>query len=217
MKNTNTHATREGWLLAATNELRPYFEKFGYRLPEKIRLSIGFTSTGKKATMPGECWHAELSDDQHYEIIIRIDKADPVEVLGVLVHELVHSLLPPTVKHGKEFRAIAHRIGLEGQMRHTQPAPVLKEHLQALATSLGPLPHAPLNYTGSSDVPRKQRARHLRAECGANGCGYLVQISAKWAKAALPLCPMNPKHGLLICDGLDDSDENDNEITSKHK
>jgi len=196
---------------AATNELSPDFLKLGLNLPEKIRYAIAFTSTGKRGHMAGECWHPESSDDQHFEIIIRADMSDPVGVLGVLVHELIHAVLPPTVKHGKEFRDIAHRIGLDGPMRQTRPTPLLLARLQAIATSLGTLPHARLNFTSASDVPKKQQTRHLKAECGADGCGYAVQISAKWARAALPVCPMNTEHGKLVCDmPCDDVDNSDN-------
>jgi hypothetical protein len=208
MKSTNVYTSRESWLRAATDELRPDFENIGCPLPEKIRFAIAFTSTGKRGHMAGECWHPESSDDQHYEIILRADISDPVEVLGVLVHELVHTLLPATVNHGKGFRALALRIGLEGAMRHTQPTPLLKQRLQAIAANLGELPHAKLNFMGSSDVPKREQTRHLKAECGATGCGYTFQISAKWARAALPICPMNPKHGKLVCDLPDDSDNN---------
>jgi len=203
--SANTHPNRESWLQAAINELRLDFERLGYALPDKIRSAIAFTSTGKRGHMPGEVWHPESSDDQHFEVIIRADIADPVDVLGVLVHELIHTLLPPAVKHGKQFRNIAHRIGLEGQMRHTRPTPILKERLQKLAVSLGALPHAKLNFINGSDVAKKQATRHLKAECDADGCGYRVQISAKWARAALPNCPMNPEHGVLVCDIPDDT------------
>jgi hypothetical protein len=214
MKNTNAHTSRESWLRAATEELRPDFEKLGYRLPEKIRFAIAFTSTGKRGHLAGECWHPESSDDQHYEVIIRADISDPVEVLGVLVHEVVHTLLPSTVKHGKEFKNIAQRIGLEGAMRHTQPTPLLRQRLQAIAANLGPLPHAKLNFKIASDVPKKQQTRHLKAECGATGCGYLIQLSAKWAKAALPICPMNPKHGKLVCVLPDETGEEEDNSQS---
>ncbi len=139
MKNTNTHTTRESWLRAATDELRLYFAKFGYTIPEKIRFAIAFTSRGKKGRTAGECWHSDKSDDRHYEIIIRADIADPVDVLCILVHELVHTLLPESAKHGKEFRDIAHRIGLEGKMLDTIPTPILRERLQSLANNLGTL------------------------------------------------------------------------------
>ena len=205
--HTNTHPNRESWLHAAINELRPDFVKVGHPLPDKIRTAIAFTSTGKRGHMAGECWHPESSDDQHYEIIIRADLFDSIDVLAVLVHELIHTVLPANAKHGKEYRDIAHRIGLEGQMRHTRPTPILKERLEKLASSLGTLPHAKLNFINSSDVPKKQTTRHLKAECSADGCGYRVQISAKWARAALPICPMNPKHGALVCDMPEDADD----------
>jgi hypothetical protein len=63
---------------------------------------------------------------------------------------------------------------------------------------------------GSSDVPKKQSTRLLKAECSA-ACGYGIRITSKWAKVGLPLCPVNPKHGLLVCDIPDHEDE---EITT---
>lgn len=203
--NTNTHPNRESWLHAAINDLRPDFAKVGHPLPDKIRIALAFTSTGKRGHMPGECWHPESSDDQHYEIFIRPDMSDPIDVLAVVAHELIHAVLPVAAKHGKEFRDIAHRIGLEGQMLHTRPTPLFRERLQAIAANLGMLPHAKLNFVSGSDVSKKQTTRHLKAECGTDGCGYRVQISAKWARAALPVCPMNPKHGRLVCDVPDDT------------
>jgi hypothetical protein len=216
--NTNTHTTSESWLRAATDELRPYFAKLGYTLPEKIRFSIAFTSTGKRGNIPGECWHPEASEDGYYKIIIRADTSDPVEILGILVHELVHALLPPIVKHGKEFRKIAVRVGLEGEMRHARPDPILRERLQAIAANLGALPNAKLNYAAISDLPKKQKNRHHKAEC--TSCGYGIRITAKWAKIGLPICPANSKHGVLVCDIADDADSEEvvtNDITQRDK
>ena len=208
MKAVNTHNSRESWLRAATNELRPYFEKLGYTLPERIRFAIAFTSTGKRGHVPGECWHPHASADQHYEIIIRADIADPQEVLGVLVHELVHTMLPPDTKHGKEFRVLAARVGLEGKMRNTRPSPILAERLNDLAANLGPLPHAKLSFAAASDVPKKQGTRMLKAECNA-ACGYTVRLAYKWANAALPVCPIDPQHGTLVCDQLNRNDQSE--------
>ena len=210
MKSPNIHTFRESWLNSATNELRPYFEKLGYILPTKIRFAIAFTSGGKRG-MEGECWHPDTSADQHFEIIIKADKSEPLEVLGILVHELIHSLLPPTVKHGKAFRDIALRVGLEGKMAHAMPAPPLQERLAAVALALGPLPHAALTYSTGSDRPKKSGARYIKAECGAS-CGYSIRLIPKWAKAGLPVCPIDALHGPLICD-LPDEAEDDTIIT----
>jgi hypothetical protein len=201
-RSTNDHSSRESYLRAATNELRPYFAKLGLPLPEKIRFAIAFTSHGKKGRVAGECWHASASDDGHHEIIIRADFADSPEVLGILVHELVHAALPPDAKHGKQFREAALKIGLEGQMRHAIPGPVLRERLNELAATLGPFPHARLNFdrvtlTGleAADKPKKQGTRMLKAECLGSGCGYTVRVAARWISDCGP--PHCPKHGAM--------------------
>jgi len=207
-KGGNMYDTRESWLRAATYEVSPLFEACGFSLPEKIRHAIAFTSTGKRGHIPGECWHPSSSADGHFEIIIRADICNPVDVLCVLVHELCHTLLPPEIKHGKEFKDIAQRIGLEGKMRQATPSSLLRERLNAIAAILGPLPHAKLDFLASSDVPRKQATRLLKAECGAS-CGYTIRIAAKWARAGLPLCPVDADHGILKCD-IPDNDGDDN-------
>ncbi|WGJ13871.1 SprT-like domain-containing protein [Methylocapsa sp. D3K7] len=201
-RTINDHPTRESYLRAATIELRPWFAKLGLTLPEKIRFAVAFTSHGKKGRVAGECWHASASDDGHHEIIIRADFADPAEVLGILVHELVHAALPPDAKHGKEFREAALKIGLEGQMRHALPGAILKERLNELSSSLGPFPHGRLNFDRVTlagevvaDKPKKQGTRMLKAECLGAGCGYTVRVAARWIKdCGAPHCP---KHGSM--------------------
>ena len=201
-RSTNDHNSRESYLRAATNELRPYFAKHGLILPEKIRFAVAFTSHGKKGKVAGECWHAGASDDGHHEIIIRADFDAREEVLGILAHELVHAALPPDAKHGKVFREAALKIGLEEPMRHAMPGAVLKERLNEVASSLGPFPHARLNFdrvtlTGevAADRPKKQGTRMLKAECLGPGCGYTVRVAARWISDCGP--PHCPKHGAM--------------------
>ncbi len=204
MKTENTHTTRESWLRSATDQLRPYFQKFDYTLPEKIRLAIAFPSSGKRGKVIGECWHPVASEDQHFEIIIRADVADPYEVLSVLVQQLIRTLLPPTAKYGKDFKSIARRIGLEGKMREAEPGPILRERLNDLAANLGPLPHGKLNFMGLANAPKKQQARMFKAECPI--CDYLIRLSAKNVMKGLPVCPVDAAHGAFVCD-LPDGDE----------
>ena len=199
----NTHNSRESWLRSATVELRPYFESCGYPVPENIRFAIAFPSTGRRGARIGECWHSSTSEDANFEIIIRADIADPVEVLGVLVHELVHVVLPVDAGHGKLYRDAAIKIGLEGKMRHALPNQLLRPRLVEVAESLGMLPHARLNIDRGrdnrpADQPKKQKARLLKAECGGEGCGYTVRITAKWVDdIGAPLCP---RHGAMGVD-----------------
>jgi hypothetical protein len=200
---SNTYDTREAWLRAAANKLRPYFESCGLMLPERIRYAIAFTSTGRRSKRVGECWAPATSDDASYEIFIRADIAEPVDVLGVLVKELVHTALPAGAGHGKLFRDAALKIGLQGPMRNAQPGVLLKARLVDLAATLGPLPHASLHIDQAPltavavalDRPKKQRARMLKAVCGVDDCGFLVRVAAKPVMEIGP--PHCPKHGAM--------------------
>ena len=199
----NTHDSREAWLRAAADELRPYFNDCGYPLPDKIRYAIAFTSTGRKSKRYGECWHSSASDDSAYEIFIRADLAEPLDVLAILVKELVHTALPAGSGHGKLFKAAAAKIGLQGPLRSARPGVLLKSRLDDVAAALGALPHASLNVTQTPltavsvaiDRPKKQRARMLKAECLGESCGYTVRVAAKWAQDPGP--PHCPKHGAM--------------------
>ena len=63
--------TREAWLNAFVDAARAQFANAGYPLPEKVRVSVGFTSTGKRSKRIGECWDESASADGHFEIFIR--------------------------------------------------------------------------------------------------------------------------------------------------
>ncbi len=203
MKNpigkVNEHDTRESWLRAATNLLRDHFAVSGYPLPENIRFAIAFPSTGRHGSRVGECWHSSTSADGHFEIIIRADLADPIEVLGTLSHELVHTVLPADAGHGKLYRDAAVKIGLEGKLRQAMPNQFLRPMLIKIAETLGPLPHARLNIErgrdnrGPADRPKKQKTRYLKGTCTDANCGYSLRIVAKWIDEIGP--PLCPKHG----------------------
>jgi hypothetical protein len=214
---SNYHDTREAWLRAATNELRPYFASCGLDLPEKVRFAIAFTSTGRKGKRVGECWHFSASGDETYEIFIRTDLAEPIAVLAVLAKELVHTVLPPGAGHGKLFKDAALKIGLQGPMRTATPGVLLQKRLDELAGNLGPLPHAPLDISRQSmasraapiDGRKKQATRYLKAECKDDNCGYTVRVVSKWVNEIGP--PHCPKHGAMSVIGLIKPDDEESE------
>jgi hypothetical protein len=207
---SNTHDTRESWLRTATDELRSYFQRCGYPLPDRIRFAIGFPSTGRKGNRVGECWHSSTSADEHFEIFIRADIDEPPKVLGILVHELIHAVVPVDAKHGKQYRDAAIKIGLQGKMVHALPGELLQKRLNDLAATLGPLPHARLNIErgadnrGPADRGKKQKARMLRAECEIEGCGYVVRVAASHVRNIGP--PHCPRHGPMAVDMPDETD-----------
>ena len=89
-------------------------------------------------------------------------------------------------------------------MVHAMPGILLQKRLDELAASLGPLPHARLNIErgadnrGPADRAKKQRNRHLKAECEAKGCGYIVRVARKQVDDVGP--PHCPKHGAMRVD-----------------
>ena len=197
----NEHDERALWLRAAADMLREDFEASGLSLPANIR--FGFSTKGKGTQKTGECWHSPASADGAYEIFIRADQGDPLDILGILVRELVHVALPVEDSHGKKFKAAATRIGLVGKMRAAIPGRLLQMRLQHLLEDLGPLPHAALDITWSAfDKPKRQVGRMLKATCaGGNDergefreCGYTVRLASKWAKEYGAQCP---KHGVI--------------------
>jgi len=202
-KRQNKHDTRESWLRSATNALRHHFIKCGYEIPGKMRFSIGFTSKGRSGRTLGELWHPATSADGSCELFIRADLEDPADVLSVLVHQLVHSVLPIDAGHGKPFAEAMQRIGLEGKARDAVPAPLLAKMLKDIAESLGPLPHAsraiergPDGKGRPVDRAKPQKNRMAKASCSSPGCEFTIRISPKWiAEVGLPRCP---KHGLAL-------------------
>jgi hypothetical protein len=206
----NEHDTRESWLRAATGELRPHFETCGYPIPDNIRFAIAFPSTGRRGARIGECWHSDASDDGNFEVIIRADIAEPLKVLGVLTHELVHAVLPPDAGHGKLYRDAAMKIGLEGQMRHAIPGQLLTERLAKVAETLGPLPHARLNIErgrdnkGPADRPKKQGTRMLKAACRDDACAFVVRVAATPVRDIGP--PHCPRHGEMLVEWPEDEE-----------
>jgi hypothetical protein len=200
-------------LRAATDELRSYFTAQGYPLPDKIRFAIGFPSTGRKGNRVGECWHSSTSADEHFEIFIRADQHEAGKVLGVLVHELVHAVVPIDAKHGKHYRAAAVKIGLQGKMVHALPGILLQKRLDDLAINLGPLPHARLSIDrgadnrGPADREKKQKSRMLKAECEVDGHGYIVRVAASHVRTdGPPICPKH-KEPMTVDMPEDDSEE----------
>src|SRR3970282_413591 len=121
-----------------------------------------------------------------FEVFISPTLAEPVKVLDVLTHELVHATVGLKAKHGKLFKRCALAVGLEGKMRSTHAGDALVKLLTGHAKTLGHYPHDELEHMTTGE--RKQGTRLLKAECGA--CGYTGRVTRKWLDAAgAPLCP----------------------------
>lgn len=177
------HTTRETWLLAAVDLLRPVFLAKHHVIPKDVMVSCGFASTGTRSHHIGQCWSRQSSTNDKNQIFISPALHEPVEVLDTLVHELVHAVDDCKHKHGKEFKKIALSLGMKGPMRSADAGPELKEKLTQLAKQLGVYPHGMLQVTHHKAVSRAR----ARAKCPE--CGFQVPMYRKFLAYGPPLCP----------------------------
>ncbi len=177
------HSTREEWLQAAIEMIRPTFLSKGYRIPDDCQVSCGFASTGLRSHHIGQCWSRKSSSDGRNQIFISPALHDPLEVMDTLVHELVHAVDDCQHKHGREFKKIAMKVGLEGPMRSASAGKELKQHLAELAAKIGPYPHGRLEvyHRKVTNSPRP------RAKCPA--CGFTVPMLKRFLVYGPPICP----------------------------
>jgi hypothetical protein len=200
------HPNRETWLNDVAQKMSPMFAKLDAALPDRIRISIGFTSTGKRGKRIGECWDNRCSEDGYFEIFIVPNLAEapdamPLQVAAILAHELTHAAVGIPAGHGKDFRRVAKGIGLAGKMTATVPGPEFEAAIKPILKAAGPLPHGRLNTGGLKDEegkpettgPKKQTKRHIKCKCSR--CGYVARTSRKWLdKVGAPHCP---QHGIM--------------------
>jgi hypothetical protein len=182
--------TREVWLQKAIENFKSgLFKRHGYEIPV-VRVSVGFPGGGSARKRIGEHWSPNASDDKIGSIFISPVLGDGVKALDVLVHELVHAVMPAGEGHGKLFKRCALAVGLTGKMRSTVAGPELIKELNKLIKKLGPYPHAKLNLNKSPI--KKQTTRMIKMECGA--CGYIARTSQTNLDLHGPvLCPCNDR------------------------
>jgi len=177
------YKTREEWLLAAVEAVRPLFSKKHHQIPLDCQVSCGFASTGTRSHHIGQCWSRLSSTDERNQIFISPALYEPVEVLDTLVHELVHAVDNCEHKHGKEFKKIALSLGMVGPMRSAEAGPELKSKLVVIAKTLGPYPHGKLKVTHRKVVSRSRP----RAKCP--DCGFQVPMLKRFLAFGAPICP----------------------------
>lgn len=215
--NTATNAdNRETWLNNLAALMAPAYAELGAPLPS-YRIAVGFPSNGIKSGAIGECWDAKASGDNTFEIFIRPDKADPMEVAFVLAHELVHAAVGLKHGHKGEFARVALALGFPRPLTTAAPpTPALTEWFEEILPRVGPMPHAAMRWREGSTVvakrqgggvvipeasegeerassrPKKQTTRLHKVSCGE--CGYTVRVTSKWLEVGAPHCP---EHGAM--------------------
>lgn len=173
---------RERWLEQAGAIMVGWFPEDSR--PGPFRVSVGWPSrraTAASNRRIGECWAGSNAADGVPQIFISPAIADPIEVLGILLHELVH-VATPGAGHKAPFSRLAKPLGLEGKMTATKVGADLKKRLNTLIKKLGDYTHAALS---ANSGRKKQTTRLLKAVCL---CGYIIRLTSIWADTGLPTC-----------------------------
>lgn len=204
----NKHSTREAWLLAAIELMKPHFSRKGHEVPE-IRVSCGWPDRGgtsQAKRVIGQCWSTEAASDGISQIFISpyLNESDSEQgILATLVHEVVHAVVGTDNKHNKVFRKCALAVGLDGPMTATVAGEELIEVLRGWTEELGAYPHGRLDRAKSP--VKKQGTRMIKCTCEKEDCGYTCRTTKKWLlEVGAPHCP---KHGAMSHDPIEGSDD----------
>ena len=175
---------REEWLMNAVEGMRATFEaRTGLTIPT-VRIGVGFLTGGVRSSAGGQCFKRALSADGVNEIIVLVTVCDPVTVLSILGHELIHAALDNADGHTKKFLAAFKAMGYTGTAKSHAVTDQLQTDYETLSAALGA-------YPGDEGLAfemkkRKQTTRMVGLACPA--CQYIVRTTRKWIAISLPKC-----------------------------
>lgn len=178
--------TREAWLLTAVDTMRPMFEPYGKPVPENLMVSIGYAKRPGKGI--GWCYKPDHTEDGATTIFLSPELVadDPIMVLGVLLHEMVHAADGGESGHKGWFARTAKALGLEGKMTTTNVGKGLEPTLKAMADAFGEFPHKRLG-AGEKKIGA-QKSRQIKIECPDDG--YKLRGSRTTLELGIPACPV---------------------------
>lgn len=180
---------REAWLTELGKLIEPIFS--GMKV-KPYRVTCGWpckNALGIRSRAVGECHCQKSSKTGHYELFISPLLDDPLEVGGVLSHELAHVVAGVQAKHGKDFVRVCKHAGItKGKPTQIMPGPDLNSQIVRMTGKLGKYPHAAV-------VPQPKIIKPLKdVTLCCLQCGCKVRISLKWlASAGPPVCACGGK------------------------
>lgn len=176
------YGTREEWLKAAESVMSYWIEVEGYSYPTNTRVACGFPMKGKGRGNPiGQCWSANVSGDEHFEIFVSPTHKTALEAAGTLLHEMVHATVGIEAGHGKEFISLARKLGLEGKPTHCGPGADTNELItDKVIKVLGDYPGAPMNIKAGGTTKKPASGKTYLVKCECDDCGYIAYTTAKW-------------------------------------
>jgi len=180
--------TREEWLTVAANLIRSNVFA-DHEIPE-FRVSVGWPGgRGKKSTTIGQCWNTSCADDGLSQVFVSPVVKDPLEVLRVLVHEMIHVFDNCEHGHRGTFLQVFRKVGMTGKATECAAGEELTVILKEIVEEVGPYPHAALKSSQKGGVgEKKQASRQLKVKCPE--CGYIARTTRQWLDdMGAPYCP----------------------------
>jgi hypothetical protein len=179
---------REQWLNDLAKQVEPIFR--GYKL-DPYRLTCGWPcrrGLSNKQRVIGECHALESSAGGVHEIFISPTLDKPLEVAGVVCHEIAHVAAGIKAAHKGRFIQVCKHIGLtKNKPTSAAPGTELEERLQKILDRQGEYPHKALIPMAKVIIKPKSQFTLVCRECGCK-----VSISAKWLdEVGAPTCGCN--------------------------
>lgn len=175
---SNLHTTREGWLVEGMTLLgQEFFTSRGYTVPEKLQVACGWPKASQRAI--GQCWSPSASADATTQMYVAPTESDPVQVLDVLLHEMIHAVVGCEHGHRGPFKKMAKEIGLAGKMTATyaEEGSAVEALLKDIAGKIGPYPHASMTKTGGG---AKRKYPYIwKRLMSVNESSYTITISPR--------------------------------------
>jgi hypothetical protein len=183
--------TREAWLIRAAERLAELLGAVGEEMPP-IRVSVGWPGgRGKKSNVVGQCWPTSLAEDGVAQIFMSPVRGEDktVDVLGTLLHEMIHAVDDCESGHRGNFARIAKAVGFVPKLTSADNRnDDLNAKLAEIAKDLDVFPHAALTSTSRRAAGEKgQTTRMLKVVCPADD--YTLRTTQKWIDVGLPTCP----------------------------
>lgn len=183
--------TREAWLIEAIETLRTQiFAPEDIEIPA-YRVSVGWPGgRGKKSNVVGQCWNTAQTEDGSAAIFISPVVKNPIEVLSILIHELIHAVDDCASGHRGAFVKMFRTLGMVGKATQSEAGEELVEKLRLIIDGLGAYPHAAIKRGQKSGAgEKKQGTRMLKVMCSDDACGYNLRTTRQWLDVGTPTCP----------------------------
>lgn len=170
---------REQYLISATKFFaKSLFTPVGLTIPSDVKVACSLPSKrafGARQKTIGQCFPRSRSDANVNEVFISPTIDNSVEVLGVLIHELIHAIDDCQNGHRKPFVDMMNAVGLGGKPTATVVIPdsKIEKLAQRFIKQRGEYPHSKINGRNA----RKQSTRMIKIECPC--CGFKVRASRK--------------------------------------